>query len=94
LRKKLLIFTILISITVIIISILYIGNGITDAVKESSKLRVYIWNNPLKLNLEWKDKILDVSQSSLQKSVDFVKSFINVNIVDRFMDSFVYRNVY
>ncbi|MFA6940162.1 MAG: hypothetical protein WCQ54_04165 [Clostridiaceae bacterium] len=93
-RKKFIIFSILLSSIIILISVLYIGNGITDTVKESSKLRVYILNNPLKLNIEWKDNILDVSLSSIYKAADYIKSFFIINVADRFMDTFVYRNVY
>jgi hypothetical protein len=94
LRKKLIIFSLFLSIIIIICSILYIGSGITGTVKESSNFRVYIYNNPIKINIAWKDNILDISMSSLYKAIDYIKNFFVVNVADRFMDSFIYRNVY
>lgn len=93
-RKKFVIFSVCLSFLIILITVLYIGNGITDTVKESSKLRIYLWNNPYKLNIEWKDNTLDISLSSIYKAADYIKTFLIVNIADRFMDTFVYRNVY
>lgn len=93
-RKKLLVFSLILCIIIVLISVLYLGNGITGTVKESSNFRVYIYNNPFKLNIAWKDNILDISLSSLYKTIDYIKNFVVVNIADRFMDSFVYRNVY
>lgn len=88
------IFICLLSFVIVAASVLYIGNGITDTIKESSKLRIYILNNPFKLNIEWKDNVLDVSLSSVYKAADYIKSFFIINVADRFMDTFVYRNVY
>lgn len=94
LKKVLIGVFIFFDIIIILAAILFINNGMSEGIKEVSKIRVDLLYNPFNINIEWGDKILNISLSSFNKLGIYIKDVLIYNIINRVQDTFIYTNVY
>lgn len=94
LKKVLIGVFIFFDIIIILAAILFINNGMSEGIKEVSKIRVDLLYDPFNINIAWGDKILNVSLSSFNKLGVYIRDVLVYNIINPIQDTFIYTNVY